>query len=130
MVEEDHGMTTFQGQTITRLLEQGIEPWDVATKTKASIQLVRYYANKLGIEVPPRPYQTKDWPAVQAYLDQGHTTAEASRQFKISPKTIGTAVRNGNLKATRRPVGFPKLTEAETIAAERLVAIWMEFRSA
>lgn len=91
---------------VQALLEQRAPYKEIREKTGVSNGTISYHARRLGLTIKAgnRSWSTKiDWPAVQAYYDQGYTAGACAEQFSFSKQAWTQAVRRGRI-VSREPM--------------------------
>ena len=90
---------------VHELLRQGLSRREVADRLGLSKATVSYHARRLGEPIDERFARRYDWPAIQAYYDEGHSPAECRERFGCSIPAWQDAGRRGAL--TVRPAATP-----------------------
>lgn len=90
---------------VHELLRQGLSRREVADRLGLSKATVSYHARRLGEPIDERFARRYDWPAIQAYYDEGHSPAECRERFGCSIPAWQDARRRGAL--TVRPAATP-----------------------
>ena len=90
---------------VRQLLEQGKGVKEIARLLGISQGTVGYHKRRLRYPLDERFTRRYDWPAIQAYYDEGHSKRECERKFGFSAWAWHYAVKRGVIKP--RPQAMP-----------------------
>jgi DNA-binding CsgD family transcriptional regulator len=87
---------------VHRLLAEGLTRTEIADRLGMTRSTVTYHARRLGEPIDETCARRYDWPAIQAYYDEGHSVRECARVFGFSLQSWHAARLRGQL-TTRSP---------------------------
>lgn len=83
---------------VKELLDLGYSKSEIAKILGIRPPSVTHHTKKLDEKYQQGRDETKDWPAIQAYYDEGHTMRECRDEFGFAMATWQKAVRRGSIK--------------------------------
>ena len=90
-------------EDVLRLYAAGLTQRQIAAELGVSAPTISYHMRRLGF--PPQPQRRQDWPAIQAFYDEGHSLRECQASFVFSTASWYQAVQRGAI--VPRPAGMP-----------------------
>ena len=88
------------GEQIRQLLREGVSNREIRKKLNCAAATISYHASKIGLRQKRRP--TYDWPAIQAYIDEGFSMYDAIEKFGFSKGAWFKATQRGSVKRLKR----------------------------
>lgn len=123
-------MTSFKVEMIKRLASGGtLTAKEVAARAGVTADQVYYHTKKAGLTLAT-PWKEWDYPAIQLFYDQGHTTRQTMEHFGMTGDQMRYARRRGLLDMPPISNGRPAVDASEDEQAHRLFEIWRASRAA
>jgi DNA-binding CsgD family transcriptional regulator len=110
----------FVIELMAQLLAAGMTRAEISRRTGLSPSRVSRMAARLGHAPAASRSSRFDWPAIQAFYDEGHTLRDCRERFGVSAGACDSAVIRGDLVLRPRPGVRPP--GATRRAVERLLA--------
>lgn len=99
---------------ILRLLSENKTYAQIERELGCSRSVIAYHAAKMGRPVDQKARLRYDWPAIQAYVNAGHSRRECQAAFGFSIESWSKAVKAGRL-VPRNASGFREVLSADQI---------------
>jgi hypothetical protein len=90
-------------EEVLRLHTLGLTQRAIAARLGVTPPTISYHMRQLGF--PAQRQRRQDWPAIQAYYDEGNSLRECQARFKFSTASWYDAVQRGAI--VPRPAGMP-----------------------
>jgi hypothetical protein len=94
------------------LLAEGKGVKEIARLLGLNPATITYHKAKLGYPLQRKCATRYDWPAIQAYYDEGHSRRECQARFGFSHSAFSDAVMRGDIVSRPRAMPLEKLLVA------------------
>jgi Helix-turn-helix domain len=96
-------MFVVRREEVLRLHALGLTQREIAARLGVTPPTISYHMRRLGF--PAQKQRRQDWPAIQAYYDEGNSVRDCQARFKFSTASWYQAVQRGAI--VPRPAGMP-----------------------